>query len=115
MRQLKYNIEIDCSGTECTRFEERGCWTGWGTLVAEGDTLEELLDNAGIDASDQDGGEIWCGPADEAWMQDLVVAAYLEARGYSLGHYETHGDYVARAIAAGVLVGPYEAAPGGAT
>lgn len=73
----KYYFEIDVSGYECRRFQER-CWACYGMLVAEGNTLQELLDSAGVDILDQDGGTLDCGPIEEEWMQELIVEAFNE-------------------------------------
>jgi hypothetical protein len=69
-----YYFEIDCGGYECTRFEPR--WSNYGTIVASGHSLEECIEEASVDIMDQDGGELWVGPADSAWMQDLIEAEF---------------------------------------
>ncbi len=66
----KYSFEIDVSDRVCTSFEPR--WANFGTLVTEGDTLEELIGNASVDVMDQDGGELDVWPADESWAQELI-------------------------------------------
>jgi hypothetical protein len=68
----KYNFEIDVQDYSI----DGPVWRNYGTLVTWGDTLEELLANAGVDIVDQDGGEVWCGPADAGWMQDLIEQEY---------------------------------------
>lgn len=71
----KYSIEIDCNGVE-SDFGYRGdygFYSNYGTIVAQGNTLEELLDDATVDIQDQDGGELCVREADEQWMQDLIV------------------------------------------
>lgn len=37
---------------------------------------------------DQDGGELWCGPADEDWMQAAVKAEFLSDPDRAHGYYE---------------------------
>ena len=54
--KTKYYIELDLEGFDITGFEDRYNWLGATSLVAEGDTLEELLEDAHIFTSDQDGG-----------------------------------------------------------
>jgi hypothetical protein len=68
-----FNFEIDVSDAECDRFD---CFASYGTIVAEGNTLEELLENASVDVIDQDGGDLDNGPADAKWMQDLIEAKF---------------------------------------
>jgi len=55
---MKHSIEVDISGMGITLDTPR--WMGAESLVAEGDTLEELLNNASIWFYDQDGGEGPC-------------------------------------------------------
>ncbi len=65
----KYYIEIDVSDRECSRFEPR--YSNYGTLIAE------CLDNASVDIIDQDGGNLWDGPADEAWMHETITREFM--------------------------------------
>ncbi len=68
--QPKYSFEIDVSDRE---YETgTGQWANYGTLVTEGNNLDELLDNASVDVMDQDGGELFILPADSSWIQDLI-------------------------------------------
>lgn len=86
----KYSFEIDVSGTDyetCT-----GQWAGYNLIVCEGNTLDELLENASVDASDQDGGEIYCGPADSAWMQDLIIDEYDKALRQACRYHDDSGS-----------------------
>lgn len=73
----KFYLEIETDGRECSGFEDSYGWLNYDTIVAEGDTLEECLENATIFTMDQDGGS---GPeieADKPWMQDLIIDAFL--------------------------------------
>ncbi len=97
MKQLKYHFEIDVSDVECNSGRWGGRWANYGTLVAEGNTLDELLDNASVDVMDQDGGELACGPAEHTWMHELLTEHYFEALGYApRALLETHADFRAR-------------------
>jgi len=49
-------IEIDVSDTGISK-DDQPRWEGVDTLVAEGETLDELLDDAEVFFRDQDGGE----------------------------------------------------------
>lgn len=71
----KYYLEIDCGGEECDR---GGAWACYGSIVTEGDTLDELYENASVDIIDQDGGERGQFPADSGWMQDMIKDAAFE-------------------------------------
>lgn len=55
---MMYSIEIDIQDEgEATTFQgSRYGWLNWDTLVTEGTTLEELIDNAELFTQDQDGG-----------------------------------------------------------
>lgn len=75
MKNPKYSLEIDLNGMECERYSQFACY---GVLTAEGDSLEDLLENAIVDIIDQDGGELALVPADSAWMQDKVAQAFYE-------------------------------------
>ena len=75
MTKYKYSLEIDVQGYECN--STTGAWQGYGTIVTEGNTLEELQDNATVDVIDQNGGEIDVRPADKRWMQDLIETEAL--------------------------------------
>lgn len=72
----KFYFELDTGGVECDRYNR---WANYGTIIAEGDTLEELLENASVDIMDQDGGELDVVPADAAWMQDMIVSEHEKA------------------------------------
>ncbi len=71
----KYYIEIDASGYEAPCDEGR--WLGYDLIIAEGNTLEECLNNASIGLTDQDGGEVDQREADSDWMQDAVEKAFM--------------------------------------
>lgn len=54
----KYSFELSGVDEDVTdRFDRYG-WVGADTLVAEGDTLEEVINNATVFCMDQDGGEV---------------------------------------------------------
>lgn len=54
MSQPKYSIETDCLyGVECS---DEGRWLCYDTFAAEGNTLDELLENCSGFKMDQDGG-----------------------------------------------------------
>lgn len=74
--QPLYSLEVDCNGREATGYEDRLPWVCYGTIVAEGNTLDELLESATVDLVDQDGGERGIVEADEPWMQDLLANAF---------------------------------------
>lgn len=74
----KYYIEVDAKGVQATGYEDRLPWVSYGTIVSEGDTLEELLDNATVDLIDQDGEEAAIVGADKQWMLDLVEMEYIK-------------------------------------
>jgi len=52
-----YQIEIDLYGYEFGNDLDSGRWRGAELLLAEGNTLDELLDDAAIHYADQDGGD----------------------------------------------------------
>lgn len=66
----KYEIEIDLS----PNYDEH--YRSYGYLLAEGNTLEELLDDATVSIISQDGEEVDRVEADAKWMQALIVAEY---------------------------------------
>jgi hypothetical protein len=53
----KYSIEIQLSGEDMSSWANHAYWLGADTLVAEGDNLEQLIDDATISTTDQEGGE----------------------------------------------------------
>lgn len=72
----KFYIEVDTDGAECGVYT--GMWTCYGTITAEGNSLDELLDDASVDIIDQDGGTVNVVPADEDWMLELVTDAFYK-------------------------------------
>jgi hypothetical protein len=73
----RFYLEIQTSGDEVSGFEDRYNWLNYDTIVAEGNTLEECLEDATVFTMDQDGGE---GPqieGDADWVQELVVDAFI--------------------------------------
>lgn len=68
----KYYIEIDTEGAEASGYEDRFHWVCYGTIVAEGNTLDELIENATVDLVDQDGGAASEVEADEPWMVEEI-------------------------------------------
>lgn len=72
----KYYIEIDISDTEATGYEDRFNWVSYGAIQSQGNTLDELMENATVDLVDQDGGEAAIVEANEAWMQDLIAEEF---------------------------------------
>lgn len=89
----KYYIEIDTGGAEASGYEDRLPWVSYGTIVSEGNTLDELLDNASVDLIDQDGGERGQVEADADWMQMSIAEEFY---GQSAVSGETLGDFRAR-------------------
>lgn len=75
-KKPKFYFEIDCGGTEAVGYEDRYSWVCYGTIVAEGDTLEELLENASVDLVDQDGGEAAIVEAETPYLQSLIRNRY---------------------------------------
>lgn len=59
MNKKKYNLELDLGHVpgDVPGFEERWHWLGLASLTAEGDTLDELYQDATVFTADQDGGE----------------------------------------------------------
>jgi hypothetical protein len=54
----KYSFEIDISSwADSGLIDAKPYWLGWDCAYAEGNSLDELLDNAQLTTSDQDGGE----------------------------------------------------------
>lgn len=74
----KYYLEIDCAGAEVSGYEDRLPWVCYGTIVAEGDSLIECLEQATVDLIDQDGGEHGFVEADKEWMQVAVAEAFVK-------------------------------------
>jgi hypothetical protein len=73
----RFHLEIDCQGEEAHGYEDRHPWVCYGTICAEGDSLQECLETATVDLVDQDGGERGHVEADEDWMQDAVEKAFM--------------------------------------
>lgn len=75
---MKYYIEIAVSDHAYETGDGR--WANYGTIIAEGNTLDELLDKAIVDIMDQNGGELRCSPmpADSSWMQKLIEDEFNE-------------------------------------
>lgn len=72
----RYHIEIEVN-EEAHGYEEYG-FLSYGTIVGEGDSLEDCLKTATIDLIDQDGGTFRDDvEADEDWMQDAVEKAFM--------------------------------------
>lgn len=76
MTRSKYHIEIETDGTEARGFEDQYNFVCYGCITSEGNTLDELLENAIIDLINQDGGEVAQIEADSDWMQDLIRAEF---------------------------------------
>lgn len=55
----KFSVELDVTDMgECSEFHgERVGFLNWDTLMAEGNTLTELIESAEVTTQDQDGGE----------------------------------------------------------
>ncbi len=53
----RYSIDIRLDGTDMTGYFARGFWLCADSLVAEGNSLGELIESAEIFTQDQDGGE----------------------------------------------------------
>lgn len=92
----KYWLEVDTGGVEASGYEDRLPWVSYGTITAEGDTLEECLENAQVDLIDQDGGERGLVEADSQWMQDALIEEFWEQQGFKREPNETIGDFQAR-------------------
>lgn len=73
----KYYLEIDTNGAECSGYEDRYYRVCYGTIVTEGGSLEECLDNASVDLVDQDGGTANVVEAEKDWMQDMIEKAFM--------------------------------------
>ena len=93
MRHSKYHIEVDTGGAEASGYEDTLPWVSYGTIVSEGNTLDELLENASVDLIDQDGGERGQVEADADWMHILIVEQFYKTEAM---HGETLGDFRAR-------------------
>lgn len=80
----KYMIEIDVQGWG--EASSDGRWLNYDYLVACGDTLEELMDDASVSTSDQDGGEGWTvhigdlPNAEYAMAEALIFEQYLDQK-----------------------------------
>lgn len=85
-RASHYTFEIDCQGAECSHFEPR--WASYDMIITEGNTLEELLDNASVFVIDQDGGELGELSADKDWMIELITEKYIQS--LEEGHANEH-------------------------
>jgi hypothetical protein len=73
---VKFNLEIPID----EEYEGTVGFATYDLITAQGNTLDELLDNAVVSAVDQDGGELRGSPfpADEEWMQTLVTEALYD-------------------------------------
>lgn len=74
----KFELEIDCGGAEASGYEDRLPWVSYGTICAEGNSLEECLENACVDLVDQDGGSRGLVDAHCDWMQALIERAFMD-------------------------------------
>lgn len=81
----KFSIEIDCGGREASGYEDRLPWVSYGTIVADGNNLAQLLDSATVDLIDQDGGERGFVKADADWMQSLIYQEYAKLKSAESG------------------------------
>jgi len=68
----KYDITIEVY-QECEFSGDYCQWLGYTDIQSYGNTLDELLDNATIGISDQNGEEHSVIDCDEDWMIDLIV------------------------------------------
>ena len=75
MKHSKYYLEIDASGFEAPCDEGR--WLGYGLITAEGNSIEECLNNAQVDLIDQDGGEYDIRPVESDDMLDAIEKAFM--------------------------------------
>lgn len=73
MKTPLFYLEIDVSDHTTDTYCR---WANYGAIVAQGEGLDELLDDATVDIMDQDGGELDTVPADSNWMQDLIEDEY---------------------------------------
>jgi hypothetical protein len=53
----RYDIEVSLDGEDMSSWVDHAYFLGADTLLAEGDSLEELIEDATVSTSDQDGGE----------------------------------------------------------
>lgn len=81
MSKYKYDVEIDVQDYSI----DGPFWRNYGTLISQGNSLEELLDKATVDIIDQDGGEVAVVAADSEWMQDLIEEEFYRKYGQSTG------------------------------
>ena len=75
-RDPRYSFEIDCSGTECDKYEP--LFSTYDVISTEGNTLEECIDNAIVFIIDQDGGNFPECTADEDWMIEAITDKFHE-------------------------------------
>jgi len=74
-KRFYFEIPID---DEASGYEDRFNYVSYGTLIAEGDTLDELLESATVDLVDQDGGEAAIVKADREFLQKIIEDEYNE-------------------------------------
>lgn len=79
MFNFKYDIVIEsCIGEEASSYEEYGGLT-YGSIMAVGNNLDELLKNASIVLINYDGDEVREIKCDEEWMIQLIIKEYANA------------------------------------
>lgn len=87
---MKYSVDLKLGHYDITVND--GMYANADSLIAEGNTFEELLDNALIFFIDQDGGEAFCRQLeDRPYMSTAIYnLIYLEiARQYYIQMVET--------------------------
>lgn len=72
-------------------YQDEGPWRSYG-VQSEGSTIDELLENAYIYETDQDGGELNCYPIDDA--SNEVYGAAMQVLGKFIGE----GNYEAQPV-----------------
>lgn len=87
----RYYFEIDVSDRTTDHYAP--WWANYGTIIAEGNSLEECLETASVDITDQDGGEIDVVSADENWMQDAIECEFLNDPDRNAEHLRNHKIY----------------------
>lgn len=85
-----YFIDIDISAHGICESDERG-WRGASAIVAEGENLAEILEDARMFWCDQDGGECLETEVDSPWMVQLIINEYASQYDRRLRELETQG------------------------
>lgn len=77
MAKYKYNFELEADGYECGP-GDYGNWQGYDLITASGNSVAEVLDDALVGITDQDGGEVAIVEPTDEMLRDLLLELMRE-------------------------------------